>query len=40
MYNLIISCNLSHIIVPKYCYVGVSLASCDEFDQQFDYVRD
>ena len=29
MYNLIIPCNmsLSHIIVPKYCYVGVSLAS-------------
>ena len=26
MYNLIIPCNLSHIIVPKYCYVSASLA--------------
>ena len=25
MYNLIISCSLSHIIVPKYCCVGASL---------------
>ena len=25
MYNPIISCSLSHIIVPKYCYVGASL---------------
>ena len=25
MYNIIIPCNLSHIIVPKYCYVGASL---------------
>ena len=25
MYNLIIPCSLSHIIVPKYCYVGASL---------------
>ena len=23
--HIIISCNLSHIIVPKYCYVGASL---------------
>ena len=25
MYNLTIPCNLSHFIVPKYCYVSASL---------------
>ena len=26
MYNLIIPCNLSHNLVPKYCNVGAGLA--------------
>ena len=30
MYNLIIPCSLSHIIVPKYCDVGASLQVTSE----------
>ena len=31
LYKLIIPFNLSHMIVPKYCYVGASLGTVNYF---------
>ena len=35
MYNFIIPCSLTHILVPKYCYVGISLVGAGSIYGRF-----
>ena len=37
MYNFIIPCSPSHVIVPKYCHVGASLSSFSIDTRQKEY---